>query len=172
MPKPAPATSATPDTQAPQMPGSTQIQQVRNFLDTLGRTLTEANIAHDADLLGNCSCNGLLQVHGLGIILNDEGEMCLITAFGVIQNVVTLSDSADWPTVFEELEQHLALFSQVSALDDETLEEFSDYGESLVGFWILSQEGTIIHTKPRLLAEKEGNNALELEDEWSKMVSE
>jgi hypothetical protein len=170
MPKKAAAKAPQNDTQAPTMPGAPEIQALRNLLDALGTNLTDTGYANDFELLSNSSCNALFQAVGIGIILNNEGEFSMITPFGLIQNVATLSEEDDWKKVFDELEQLLTQFCEVAAIDEDILGQFVDLGEKLTGFWIISQSDTVIHKNPRVLEEREWNPPMDLEEEWTKMV--
>jgi hypothetical protein len=157
------------DTQAPKMPGVTEIQALRNFIEAFGRNLTDAGYTLDLELLNNCLCNSMFQSNGIGIILTDEGEFSLISPFGLIQGFGTLPDDDAIEKLYDELETLLNQFCQVTTIDDDTLYSF-ELADHTVGYWIVSCGETTIHPKPRLLAEAECVNALQLETEWEKMV--
>jgi len=169
MAKKAAAKAPQKDIQAPTMPGIPEIQALREFIDVFGRNLTDAGYTIDFDLLNNCLCNSMFQSNGIGIILNDEGEFSLITPFGLVQSFGTLPDSDEVEKLYDELEQFLSQFCQITAIDDDELYDF-EIGDNTTGYWIASCGDTVIHLRPRLLAESEWVNQLQLEAEWEKMV--
>lgn len=169
MPNKPAAKPPSQDTQAPTMPGVTEIQTLRGFIAMFEKNLADAGYNLDLELLNQCLCNSMFQSNGLGIILSDEGEFSLISPFGLVQGFGTLLNDDDVEKLYDELETFLNQFCQVAIIDDDTLYSF-EVGDHTVGYWIVSCGDTAIHPKPRMLAGSECVSALELETEWDKMV--
>jgi hypothetical protein len=157
------------DTQAPKMPGAPEMQMIRDLVETIAQNLNDADYMVDTELLNNCLCSSMFQAVGIGLILSNEGELSLITPFGLIQGFGTLSDSDVVDKLFDELEQFLSQFCQTAPIDDNDLSSF-EIGDKTTGYWIISCGDMRISRSPRLLAERECVNPLQLESEWEKMV--
>lgn len=171
MPKSSLPESGRNDTPGAQLPDEPESQPILTFMEELGSVFSDANIDYD-DRLSSSSCNGLIQSNGVGLLMNNEGEFILITPFGLIQGVSHICDDAFWADVQRDLEKYLKRFAEVQEIKPEVLRRFSDCGDGITGFWIISLDGLIICKQPRLLTTSENRPALDLEELWEKVVRE